>query len=98
MQRPGHKIRSIEGPRGSPIRSTQNMAVIRYTQHTGSTQDVPLSEGSNLMDLARANTVPGIDGDCGGSCACGTCHVIVDAAWAAKLAPPNSEEERLLSM
>lgn len=74
------------------------MAVIRYTQHTGSTQDVPLSEGSNLMDLARANAVPGIDGDCGGSCACGTCHVIVDAAWAARLAPPNAEEERLLSM
>lgn len=74
------------------------MAIIRYAQHTGSTQDVPLSEGSNLMDLARAHAVPGIDGDCGGSCACGTCHVIVDAAWAARLAPPNAEEERMLSM
>ncbi len=74
------------------------MAIIRFVQHTGSIQDVPLTEGSNLMDLARANAVPGIDGDCGGSCACGTCHVIVDAAWAARLAPPNAEEERMLSM
>ncbi|HET7798219.1 MAG TPA: 2Fe-2S iron-sulfur cluster-binding protein [Nevskia sp.] len=74
------------------------MAIIRYAQHAGSSQDVTLTEGSNLMELARANAVPGIDGDCGGSCACGTCHVIVDAAWAAKLAAPNSEEERLLSM
>ena len=74
------------------------MAIIRYTQHGGSSQDVPLTEGSNLMDLARANAVPGIDGDCGGSCACGTCHVIVDAAWFARLAPPNVEEDRMLSM
>lgn len=74
------------------------MAIIRFAQHGGSTQDVPLTEGSNLMDLARANAVPGIDGDCGGSCACGTCHVIVDAAWFARLAPPNAEEDRMLSM
>lgn len=74
------------------------MAIIRYVQHTGTEQDVQLIEGSNLMDLARAQSVPGIDGDCGGSCACGTCHVIVDAAWAARLAPPNAEEERMLSM
>ena len=74
------------------------MAIIRYAQHGGSSQDVALTEGSNLMELARTNAVPGIDGDCGGSCACGTCHVIVDAAWAARLAAPNSEEERLLSM
>ena len=74
------------------------MAIIRFAQHGGSTQDVSLTEGSNLMDLARANAVPGIDGDCGGSCACGTCHVIVDAAWAARLAPPNAEEQQILSM
>jgi len=74
------------------------MAVIRFAQHSGTTQDVPITEGSNLMGLARANGVRGIDGDCGGSCACGTCHVIVDAAWAAKLGPRNAEEERMLSM
>lgn len=74
------------------------MAVIRFVQHNGVTQDVPLTEGCNLMDLARDNGVPGIDGDCGGSCACGTCHVVVDAAWAAKLGPRNADEEQMLSM
>jgi 2Fe-2S ferredoxin len=74
------------------------MAVIRFAQHSGTVQDVALTEGSNLMELARTHAVPGIDGDCGGSCACGTCHVVVDAAWAARLAPPNAEEERMLSM
>jgi len=74
------------------------MAIIRFAQHTGTEQDVCIIEGSSLMDLARAHSVPGIDGDCGGSCACGTCHVIVDAAWAAKVGPRNEEEERMLSM
>lgn len=74
------------------------MAIIRFAQHGGSSQDVSLIEGSNLMELARRHAVPGIDGDCGGSCACGTCHVIVDAAWSARLAAPNAEESRMLSM
>lgn len=74
------------------------MPFIRFVQHSGVTQDVPLTEGSNLMELARAGSVPGIDGDCGGSCACGTCHVVVDAAWAAKLGPCNEDETRMLSM
>lgn len=74
------------------------MAIITFIQHSGGTQNVAITEGSTLMDLAREHGVPGIDGDCGGSCACGTCHVIVDAAWAAKLGPRNAEEERMLSM
>lgn len=74
------------------------MAIIRYTQHGGGTQDVPITDGINLMELARANGVPGIDGDCGGSCACGTCHVFVDAAWTAKLEPIGPEEEQMLAM
>lgn len=74
------------------------MAIIRFMQHTGTTQDVPITEGTNLMELARANRVPGIDGDCGGSCACGTCHVVVDAAWAGKVGPIGDEEERMLDM
>lgn len=74
------------------------MAIIRFSQHTGTIHEVPISEGSNLMELARAHGVPGIDGDCGGSCACGTCHVIVDPVWAAKLDPRSEEEERMLGM
>ena len=74
------------------------MAIIRFVQHTGTAHDVPLSEGTNLMERARANRVPGIDGDCGGSCACGTCHVVVDAAWAGRLAPIGAEEAQMLDM
>lgn len=74
------------------------MAIIRFAQHTGTIYEVPISEGSNLMELARAHGVPGIDGDCGGNCACGTCHVIVDPAWVEKLDPRSEEEDRMLGM
>lgn len=45
------------------------------------------------MEAAVSNGVPGIDADCGGSCACATCHVIVDEAWFSRL-PERSETER----
>ncbi len=48
------------------------------------------------MEGARDNGIPGIEADCGGACACSTCHVYVDAAWADKV-PANDpmEEDRL---
>jgi 2Fe-2S ferredoxin len=37
-----------------------------------------IAPGETLMSVARAHRVEGILGDCGGSCACATCHVYVD--------------------
>lgn len=74
------------------------MATITFILHDGSRRAVPLSEDLSLMQLARDHAVPGIDGDCGGSCACGTCHVVVDAAWVAKLEAKSAEEDQMLAM
>ncbi|MDP9141134.1 MAG: (2Fe-2S)-binding protein [Pseudomonadota bacterium] len=74
------------------------MAKIKFTQHDGTKCEVGLEEGLSLMEHARSNGVRGIDGDCGGCCACGTCHIIVDAGWAAKVSPVGEEEERMLDM
>jgi len=74
------------------------MAKIQFTQHDGAKCEVDLEEGLSLMDHARLKSVRGIDGDCGGNCACGTCHIIVSAAWAAKVSPVGEEEERMLDM
>lgn len=74
------------------------MATIHFALHDGNTMQVPVTDGSNLMELAKAHNVPGIDGDCGGSCACGTCHIVVDDAWAEKVGPVGSEEAQMLSM
>jgi ferredoxin, 2Fe-2S len=50
--------------------------------------------GASVMDCATRNSVPGIDGDCGGQAACGTCHVYVDDAWLAKTGPAHDGIEK----
>ena len=49
-----------------------------------------------VMEGARDNGVPGIDADCGGACACSTCHVYVDPAWVERLPGKESMEEDML--
>ena len=48
------------------------------------------------MEAAVKNNIPGIDADCGGACACATCHVYVDAAWLDKTGKPSAMEESML--
>ena len=52
--------------------------------------------GDILMELARAEGIDGIDAECGGGCACATCHVHVDPAWMAKVGPPSDLEREML--
>lgn len=54
--------------------------------------------GESLMELAKANGVEGILGDCGGGCACATCHVYVDPQWQEVVGPPDDVEEMTLDM
>lgn len=51
-----------------------------------------------LMRAATDNRVPGIDGDCGGNCACATCHVYVDAAWSDRAGVRTASEREMLNM
>lgn len=57
------------------------MASITFVEHDGTRHAVDIEEGQSLMQAAVDNGVPGIDADCGGDCACGTCHVIVAHGW-----------------
>lgn len=68
----------------------------RTATGTDITADVP--DGHTLMEAAVANSVPGILGDCGGSLACATCHVVVDDAWVSATGTPNCMEEEMLEM
>lgn len=56
------------------------------------------SAGDNLMHVALANDISGIPGDCGGQCACGTCHVYIDPAWLERVGSvePGSAEEAMI--
>ena len=57
------------------------MARITYIAADGGARTLDVPDGESLMEAAVAGGVPGIDGDCGGNCACATCHVQVDPAW-----------------
>lgn len=54
--------------------------------------------GISLMEVAKARGVVGILGDCGGGCACATCHVYIDPEWQERVGPPDSIEEMTLDM
>jgi len=72
------------------------MVAIRFTLADGSTQELEGTEGTSVMELAVANNLPGIDADCGGACACATCHVYVDPQWTDLLPPKAGQEEKML--
>jgi 2Fe-2S ferredoxin len=59
-------------------------------------EDVDLAQ--SLMEVGRTNGVAGILADCGGACACATCHVYVDEAWIEKVGAPDSIEEEMLDL
>jgi 2Fe-2S ferredoxin len=74
------------------------MPTIHFLSHDGSATTVVASAGLTLMEAARQNDVPGILADCGGACACATCQVVVDPAWAAALQPPSELETAMLDL
>eukprot|EP01038_Epipyxis_sp_PR26KG_P008791 gene8791-11873_t len=72
------------------------MAKVTYIEHSGTEHVIEVPVGTTIMEGAVKNRVPGIDADCGGACACATCHVFVDAAWIEKTGKPGSMEESML--
>ena len=74
------------------------MPQITYIAHDGSSTTVDASAGMSVMRAAVMNAVPGIDAECGGACACATCHVVVDPGWAARLSPPAQMEADTLEL
>ena len=72
------------------------MPKITYRAHDGAEFQVDTDLGVTVMEGAVRNSVPGIDGDCGGACACATCHVYVDEAWLSRLEPQSDMERSML--
>ncbi len=71
------------------------MPKITFVAIDGTEYPVEAANGDNLMTVAVDNSVPGIDGDCGGNCACATCHIYVDDPTAGEA---NDEEKDMLSI
>lgn len=75
------------------------MPKVTYVEYNGTAHTVNVPVGTSVMRGAVDNNIPGIDADCGGECACATCHVYVDAAWLSKVGLPEagSQEASMLS-
>src|SRR5438046_7013704 len=72
------------------------MTKLTYIAHDGTQFDVDAENGSTVMENAIRNSIPGILAECGGACACATCHVYVDEAWSGKTGSPSPMEEDML--
>ena len=72
------------------------MAKITYIEHNGAQHVVEVSNGLTVMDGARDNNIPGIDADCGGACACSTCHGYLHPDWVSKI-PPSEDMEQAIT-
>ena len=72
------------------------MTKITYIAFDGTRFEVNAEDGSTVMENAIRNSVPGIEAECGGACACATCHVYVDEAWSELAGEPEAMEEDML--
>ncbi len=72
------------------------MVNITFIDAQGTARTVEAEVGSTLMETAIRNGVPGIEAECGGACACATCHVYVDEEWRGATGSPQSMEEDML--
>ena len=74
------------------------MPKITYIDSAGEQRTIDVQKGLSVMEGAVQNNIPGIDADCGGACACATCHVYVDEKWFNKLSKKEDAEQDMLDM
>ena len=72
------------------------MANLTFIGADGTRYDVAAENGSTVMEAAIRNGVPGIEAECGGACACATCHVYVAEEWIEATGRPEPMEEDML--
>ncbi|MDE2420561.1 MAG: 2Fe-2S iron-sulfur cluster binding domain-containing protein [Gammaproteobacteria bacterium] len=74
------------------------MGNITFVEHDGTEHVVNIEVGKSLMQIAMDSGIPGIDADCGGACACGTCHVIVDRQWVGVAGSASAGELQMIDL
>ena len=74
----------------------KSMVKVTYIEFNGNEHVIDVAKGLTVMEGARDNNIPGIEADCGGACACSTCHVYIDPSWVDRLPPKDDMEEDML--
>jgi len=73
------------------------MTNINFKLRNGELKKIDAEDGLTLMEVARDNDL-GIEGTCGGSISCCTCHVVIEKDWFIKVGPANPDEEDMLDL
>jgi len=69
---------------------------ITFIEFDGTAHEIDVPAGGSVMEAAVSNNVPGIDADCGGACACATCHVFVNEEWMGQVGERGDMEQSML--
>lgn len=72
------------------------MVKVVFIEHDGNEVSVDVAAGGTLMEAARDHNIDGVVAECGGACACATCHVYVQQDWVGKLAPMSQAEKDMI--
>lgn len=72
------------------------MPRVTFVDPAGAEHNVEGENGQSLMQVAKNNDIDGIVAECGGSCACATCHVYVGEAWRDVVGGPSADESDML--
>jgi 2Fe-2S ferredoxin len=72
---------------------------VTFVEDSGTVRTIEnIGPNQSLMEVGRSNGVEGILADCGGACACATCHVYVDPEWLDRVGAPDEIEAEMLDM
>ncbi len=74
------------------------MPKITFVDYQGKARSVEGTVGDSLMEAANNNDIPGIDADCGGACACATCHIYISEQWLDAVGKPDDLEAEMLEV
>lgn len=73
------------------------MPSVIFVKRDGSEATIEADAGLSIMEIGRDNGI-GIEGTCGGSLSCATCHIVIDEAWAGAAGSPSADEEDMLDL
>ncbi len=74
------------------------MPTINFILQDGNRRSIDVKRGTSVMEAAIRHNIRGIDGECGGSCSCATCHVYVQEEFLPLLTPADDIEDELLDV
>ena len=79
-----------------PEENFVSMTKLTFIDASGQSRSVEAQVGSTVMETALRNSIPGIEAECGGACACATCHVYVAEEWMPAVGKASQMEEDML--